>query len=202
MLGAAVAAVALSCAAPAVADVVVFQESGSTYALSWLDLLVPTSGKYRVEFSTSKPISYQFGYQYDRHWHVVVAPGQPNAGFYLYGNLNLIDETQNAFDAGRSFEFTIPEDWIANEGYLPGDEEWWGVVLPAGTKIHEENHAENPRVILLSDWSDEPFDYAVKVILLSPVPEPGTWAMMITGFGAVGLIARRRPRLLQTRPTQ
>lgn len=28
-----------------------------------------------------------------------------------------------------------------------------------------------------------------------PIPEPGTWAMMIAGFGLVGVAARQRRRL-------
>ena len=31
--------------------------------------------------------------------------------------------------------------------------------------------------------------------LLTPVPEPGTWAMMLVGFGLVGAVARRRSRV-------
>lgn len=35
--------------------------------------------------------------------------------------------------------------------------------------------------------------------LAPPIPEPATWAMMIIGFGAVGLVARRRNRGLAVR---
>jgi PEP-CTERM motif len=30
------------------------------------------------------------------------------------------------------------------------------------------------------------------IVMLSPVPEPGTWALMLAGLGVVGLAARRR----------
>lgn len=36
------------------------------------------------------------------------------------------------------------------------------------------------------------FDVAVDNITVSPVPEPGTYAMMLAGLGVVGAIARRR----------
>jgi hypothetical protein len=31
--------------------------------------------------------------------------------------------------------------------------------------------------------------------IVSPVPEPGTWAMMLIGFGGLGYSMRRRPKL-------
>jgi hypothetical protein len=31
-------------------------------------------------------------------------------------------------------------------------------------------------------------------VQVAPVPEPGTWAMMLLGFGAMGLVIRRRRR--------
>lgn len=38
------------------------------------------------------------------------------------------------------------------------------------------------------------FDYALLSNGVSAVPEPGTWALMIAGFGVVGLVARRQRR--------
>ena len=34
---------------------------------------------------------------------------------------------------------------------------------------------------------------------VTPIPEPAAWALLIVGFGAVGAIVRRRPRLIQQR---
>ena len=39
------------------------------------------------------------------------------------------------------------------------------------------------------------FDYQVVVRQVGAVPEPGTWGMMLVGFGAAGLTLRRRRRI-------
>ena len=41
------------------------------------------------------------------------------------------------------------------------------------------------------------FDYAQlsNIDVNSAVPEPGTWAMMLLGFGAIGVSMRRRKRV-------
>lgn len=38
-------------------------------------------------------------------------------------------------------------------------------------------------------------DYVESGIALTPVPEPGAWILMISGFGLIGAMARRRNRL-------
>jgi hypothetical protein len=38
-------------------------------------------------------------------------------------------------------------------------------------------------------------DFIIKAVV-APLPEPGTWAMMLLGFGAIGVAARRRQRLV------
>ena len=46
--------------------------------------------------------------------------------------------------------------------------------------------------------SDDPIGYAYDDFSFAvAVPEPGTWAMMLLGFGAVGLTMRKRQRSLQ-----
>jgi hypothetical protein len=36
--------------------------------------------------------------------------------------------------------------------------------------------------------------FSNSVIVPPPVPEPGTWAMMLLGFGGIGMAMRRRRR--------
>lgn len=44
------------------------------------------------------------------------------------------------------------------------------------------------------DFNYTDFQFVSTTSILNSVPEPGTWAMMIIGFGAVGTVARRRRR--------
>jgi hypothetical protein len=49
-------------------------------------------------------------------------------------------------------------------------------------------------------WSSQDGNFLANFVANpnSDVPEPGSWAMMITGFGAVGIVARRRVRYRKT----
>ena len=57
----------------------------------------------------------------------------------------------------------------------------------------------NVWIIGAAGWSlmsnpDRSYDgFKISSILVTAVPEPGTWAMMLSGFGAMGLALRRRP---------
>jgi hypothetical protein len=49
----------------------------------------------------------------------------------------------------------------------------------------------------VANWNTDPLLLQYRGGLLSPVPEPSTWAMMILGFAGVGLMAyRHRNRLI------
>ncbi len=55
--------------------------------------------------------------------------------------------------------------------------------------IYDSNGSLSDIVSLYNDASG-----TVNISFNSIVPEPSTWAMMLLGFGAVGAVARRRPR--------
>lgn len=57
----------------------------------------------------------------------------------------------------------------------------------AGTLSHGQN-GPTPYLADFKDIKQVSFDFTPAVV----VPEPGTWALMITGFGAVGYAVRRR----------
>lgn len=45
-----------------------------------------------------------------------------------------------------------------------------------------------------ADWAWQSYDYDLAFELRSAIPEPASWALMITGFGLTGTALRRRKR--------
>lgn len=67
--------------------------------------------------------------------------------------------------------------------------ETWALLNPVtlGTGTHTIN--------VLGTLLGETGSYSGTInVQVAPVPEPGTWAMMLLGFGAMGLVIRRRRR--------
>ena len=62
----------------------------------------------------------------------------------------------------------------------------------SGTGIHRVEFFSNNATVAFDN-----FEFGNLVLGSSAVPEPGTWAMMLVGFGASGLALRRRPRNLR-----
>lgn len=103
------------------------------------------------------------------------------------GNWNLVDPTKvNASGAGQNvFDFN---------GMLNGDV-WIGIHKGKGGKDGYEGTAffrltasDLDSVSLNLKGASSAVVYAQQ----SPVPEPGTWAMLLLGFGALGAAMRRR----------
>lgn len=55
-----------------------------------------------------------------------------------------------------------------------------------GTSVHTYPVGSGPRMV----WDDFTFDAAPSV---AAVPEPSAWAMLLAGFGLIGVIRRRQP---------
>lgn len=192
MLGAAVAAVVLTCAGAAGADVVVFQDSGTTNRLDIYRLALPGPGTYRFNATTSLPASIGFEGGYTLHWDTFVAPPPKPHSAYIEGNSSEQLKTFDTMGTSGSWTFVVPE-----AEYLffvaPAYYELFGVA--EGTPVYKETRYEKPHFTFIGRTADrDVFDYNVSITLISAVPEPAAWAMMIAGFGMAGAMARHRRR--------
>lgn len=83
--------------------------------------------------------------------------------------------------------------------YIQGEDLGWN--SPVGTTISSAAGSAVFRAVGRCRGDDGLEDlcgstpFAVTYFYTPAVPEPGTWAMMLLGFGAVGCVMRRRPRL-------
>jgi choice-of-anchor A domain-containing protein len=81
-------------------------------------------------------------------------------------------------------------------------EEWGSVLAPYATVSNGGGNINGSLVAKVFNQSSEvhlgTFDgytgFLAAAVLPSPAPEPATWAMMLSGFGAVGTMIRRRRR--------
>jgi hypothetical protein len=72
---------------------------------------------------------------------------------------------------------------------------WHGSVLGGDATVSNSSPIEGFLYAKNFDGGGELHDYPFEGILpTSAVPEPATWAMMITGFGGLGFVSRRRRR--------
>jgi len=192
MLGAAVAAVVLSCAGAAQAATVIKSWSGSEYSVITGDVALPGAGTYRVTARSTTPITAWMYGGYDHHWDVFVAPPPKPHSQALYGN----NSDWGTSDVGSGyeviFEFLVPETTRVFSTVGGIWAEIYGV--PVGTPVYTETRADNPFMLLGIDAMEpgDPFPYTLTIELLTPVPEPATWALMISGFALVGFALRRR----------
>ncbi len=59
---------------------------------------------------------------------------------------------------------------------------------------HRHGHGEGEVELLEVNFGDDLNDIRGSVIVVSPVPEPSSWALMVGGLGGMGLYASRRRR--------
>lgn len=185
MLGAAAAALVLGSAGAASAAVTIFEATG-TEAGEHLGFwgALPGPGIYEFEAQVSgSPDLINWYVDYDVHWDYYLAPAPQPHSASLLGN-NSMGGT--SFKSAGVFRFEIPDMTrvfsLAKEGEFRG--------VAAGTPVYLQTQAEKARYNFdVYDLSGAPFDYTVRI---SAVPEPATWAMLITGFGVAGAMIRRR----------
>jgi uncharacterized protein (TIGR03118 family) len=117
-------------------------------------------------------------------WGMAIAPAGFGAfgGDLLVGNFSFADSEINAFDATTgAFEGTIHVD--PGPGQTPGG--LWDLMFGAGGPTGD------PMTLYFTDGVDGETHGLFAAIT---VPEPSTWAMMLVGFGSLGLFAARRRR--------
>jgi hypothetical protein len=103
-------------------------------------------------------------------------------GDLLVGNFSFADSEINAFDATTgAVEGTIHVD--PGPGQAPGG--LWDLMFGAGGPTGD------PMTLYFTDGVDGETHGLFAAIT---VPEPSTWAMMLVGFGSLGLFAARRRR--------
>ncbi len=100
-----------------------------------------------------------------------------NLGTYAFTTANFIPTFSSV---------GVPGTFSAGSGFF-------GIGLPSGLKARSGSFTSNS-VWLLFDDNAVPDDNHDDLIIRATfaVPEPSTWAMMILGFGVIGLVMRRR----------
>lgn len=195
LLGAAVAAVVLSCAGAAQAAKVVYQTSGAGPAFMSNDVYLEAGGgEYLFELNSSIPVVWSFYIYYEPHWDVFYAPAPSPHAEAIWGNDNFASTSGSNFGTSTSATLSIP---TMTRSFFDSGTFYRDVFgIPLGTPLYQEDRSDNP---FLQIWGDAPgateetlFSYSVKVTWLSAVPEPTTWAMMVLGFGIAGVAMRQR----------
>jgi uncharacterized protein (TIGR03118 family) len=119
-------------------------------------------------------------------WGLALAPATFGkfGGDLLVGNFSYVDSGIDAIDPTTgALVGMIPID--VGVGNKPGG--LWALTFGGGGKDG------SPNVLYFTDGINGETDGLFGAI--ESVPEPSTWLMMLTGFGALGLAARRRRRL-------
>ena len=90
-----------------------------------------------------------------------------------------IQYATNGQTAAANWQALVPA--LGSKNYDSGDTGWLSFVLPQNTTALKFTFA--------SDGDKRP-SYAF--LDVTPVPEPGEWAMILAGLGMIGMMARRR----------
>jgi hypothetical protein len=191
IIAAAAAAFTMAWGGSALADVTILQSSGTAAFVAHDNFALPGAGKYKVSITSSRKITMEATGGYEHHWDWFVAPPPKPHTDFIEGNNSSFWDTKYGEYFSLDWTFVVPETQYTFFGAPAWVESMYGI--PTGTPLYEEVRAENPYMrIVLADLGDVDFDYSILVTQITAVPEPATWAMMITGFGLTGLAIRRR----------
>lgn len=184
MLGAAVAAVVLSCAGSAGAAPTVLAQgvvTGNDYGGYDLATFGPGASTWDVTFWSDKPIrNVEYEFFAKKHFHY-----EYDNPLYSYGAKFDVDLpfTVTPISGGFTYRFTVPSD----RSYRFDDPEFG----------YDYWEVWQPYLMLVARMETDGGSAAYKVTY-SAAPEPATWAMLIAGFGLAGAALRSRRRAAYT----
>jgi hypothetical protein len=124
-------------------------------------------------------------------WTMSISDGAATDSFSSVGG-NMLFSGSSLWSTGTDLLFDYDAvGFIYASFYSPGNTS--ALVIQAGDGYHED------LIRLAGSWAgweigDETGLQSIASIPTGAVPEPGTWAMMIVGFGAIGFAMRRRSK--------
>jgi len=184
MTGCALAVACVSAPVPAEAAVF-FQSSGvisSTYATFFYGegggvLLSAPRGKYTYHVRTSSPVDVHI----QGFWAYFESQSDPDTLELLGGTAEENLDEGTVFGSVKKIRYTE---------YYRGYETTDYFFLEGYSNIFRFEEWDVPGAISINLLGSDPVQYSLTIF--RAVPEPATWAMLIVGFGAVGVAARRR----------
>jgi hypothetical protein len=197
-IGAVTMAATLSFAAAGAAQAaVIYSQSGTAessyfdspqYASPGVEYLKP--GTYRLRITTDLPAHLLIRTYYTARWDAYVAPQSPSS--HWVEALETEEEGRtSAFGTSLVYDFVIPRPWVTyfDATYDPD----YGI--PLGTPMYRVHRYARPYLSLdaYTANGEGPEGYLINyAFTITAVPEPATWALLISGFALTGVALRRR----------
>jgi hypothetical protein len=118
-----------------------------------------------------------------------VPSGAFKVSFYMAGNTDggEVVKSLRAFVTNSAFDLTQYDFTFDTSGLSRSNMGW------TLESFQFNNPTNGPITLLFQDTTgSSPYGAAIGGINISAVPEPATWAMLILGFGGIGMMMRRR----------
>ena len=104
-------------------------------------------------------------------------------------NLNPLPGNQTNEATSVIISYTLPSGVVGSFAVNGNGQNFFGIFGTAGERFTSVTFTANPGTTGISDMCQLRLSGVA-----AAVPEPGTWAMMLLGFGAAGVAIRRRKR--------